>query len=99
MRRLDSWINRSGPLRYATKCRRQNPQHTKLNCPMYECCLHCKGSGAYGYLNKHRCTAGEEDMVSLGKGNDCDYHTCIGMMTDTSRQSWDNFVPEQGAVS
>lgn len=75
------------------------PSAHQAELPMYECCLHCKGSGAYGYLNKHRCTAGEEDMVSLGKGNDCDYHTCIGMMTDTSRQSWDNFVPEQGAVS
>ena len=56
-----------------TQCSKQNPQHTKLDCPVYEQCLHYKGSSAYGYLSKHRCTTTQEDTISLNEGNDCNY--------------------------
>ena len=37
------------------KCFKQNPCHTELECPLYERCDCCGGSGPYGYKRHHTC--------------------------------------------
>ena len=68
MRRLDSWINRSGPLRYATKCRRQNPQHTKLNCPCMSAACIARAVGPMGTSTSIGAQQGRRTWSVLARG-------------------------------
>ena len=43
------------------KCSRTDPGHSKLGCPEYEYCGWCRTSGSYGFIARHKCTAGYED--------------------------------------
>ena len=43
------------------KCSRSNPGHTELECPEYEYCGWCQTSGSYGFIARHKCTAGYEE--------------------------------------
>ena len=43
------------------KCSRTDPGHTELECPEYEYCGWCRTSGSYGFIARHKCTAGYED--------------------------------------
>ena len=38
-----------------TKCGVVDPRHTVLECPKYERCRRCRGSGAYGFMRRHEC--------------------------------------------
>jgi hypothetical protein len=55
-------------------CRKQNPRHTELECPVYEKCDRCGGSGPYGYKRRHTCyPKPNEDEVSLVDYDNADY--------------------------
>jgi hypothetical protein len=55
-------------------CRKQNPRHTELECPVYEKCDRCGGSGPYGYKRRHTCyPTPNEDEVSLVDYDNADY--------------------------
>ena len=43
------------------KCSRTDPGHAELECPEYEYCGWCRTSGSYGFIARHKCTAGYED--------------------------------------
>ena len=49
-----------------TKCNKNNPGHTELECPEYEYCGWCKVSGSFGFRARHKCTAGyeQEEVVN-----------------------------------
>ena len=56
------------------KCSRMDPGHTKLECPEYKYCGWCRTSGSYGFIARHRCTAGYEDEhMSDGWGTADEY--------------------------
>jgi hypothetical protein len=56
------------------RCRKQNPRHTELECPVYERCDRCGGSGPYGYKRCHTCyPIPNEDEVSLVDYDNADY--------------------------
>ena len=56
------------------KCFKQNPRHTELECPLYERCDRCGGSGPYGYKRRHTCYPRPmEDEVSLVDYDNADY--------------------------
>ena len=56
------------------KCFEQNPRHTKLECPLYERCDRCGGSGPYGYKRHHTCYPHPmDDEVSLVDYDNADY--------------------------
>ena len=44
-----------------SKCSRSDPGHAKLECPEYKYCGWCRTSGSYGFIARHKCTAGYED--------------------------------------
>ena len=46
---------------HCPKCSRSDPGHTELECPEYEYCGWCRTSGSYGFIARHKCTAGYED--------------------------------------
>jgi hypothetical protein len=55
-------------------CRKQNPRHAKLECPVYERCDCCGGSGPYGYKRCHTCyPILNKDEVSLVDYDNTDY--------------------------
>jgi hypothetical protein len=55
-------------------CRKQNPRHTELECPVYKKCDRCGGSGPYGYKRHHTCyPIPNEDEVSLVDYDNADY--------------------------
>ena len=45
------------------KCSKRDPGHSELGCPEYEYCGWCWTSGSYGFIARHKCTAGYEDEV------------------------------------
>ena len=51
-----------------TKCSKNNPGHTELECPDYEYCGWCRVSGAYGFITRHKCTAGLEQEGEASTG-------------------------------
>ena len=54
-------------------CGKINTKHSNLECPLYEKCDWCKGTGAYGYRRDHTCYAPkglEEDSTDH---NECNY--------------------------
>ena len=56
------------------QCFKQNPQHTELECPLYERCDRCGGSGPYGYKRRHTSYPRPmDDEVSLVDYNNADY--------------------------
>jgi hypothetical protein len=55
-------------------CRKQNPHHTELECPVYERCNRCGGSGPYGYKRRHTCyPIPNDNEVSLIDYDNADY--------------------------
>jgi hypothetical protein len=55
-------------------CHKQNPCHTELECPVYERCDHCGGSGPYRYKRRHTCyPIPNKDEVSLVDYDNADY--------------------------
>ena len=46
---------------HCPKCSRSDPGHTELECPEYKYCSWCRTSGSYGFIARHKCTAGYED--------------------------------------
>ena len=51
------------------KCSKRDLGHSKLGCPEYEYCGWCRTSGSYGFIARHKCTAGYEDeTMSNGWG-------------------------------
>ena len=55
-------------------CGKLNVQHSALECPLYERCDHCRGTGSYGYRNTHTCYATKEGyMITDLEHNECDY--------------------------
>jgi len=53
-------------------CGRQGGQHTELECPLYEKCYTCGGTGSFGYVNRHYCKP-DDQVVSLDGDNDADF--------------------------
>ena len=57
------------------KCSKKDPGHSKLECPEYEYCGWCRTSGSYGFIARHKCTAGYEDEIMSDGWNAADeYH-------------------------
>jgi hypothetical protein len=59
-------------------CGQVDPKHKDLNCPKYEYCYTCRGSGPFGYVRDHRCPGKDDDDVEMDWDNDYDvdlYHT------------------------
>ena len=55
-------------------CGRVDPKHNNLECPLYEQCPHCRGTGAYGYVKTHTCYPITTDPANPNlEYNDCDY--------------------------
>ena len=56
-------------------CGRVDPGHTELECPLYEKCWTCGGTGSYGYVKRHRCQPQDsQECVSLdGDAMDADF--------------------------
>src|SRR6201996_2923266 len=54
-------------------CGKIEPNHSTLDCPLYEQCNRCKGTGAFGYRNSHTCTPPKYDHYPVEDWNDCDY--------------------------
>ena len=54
-------------------CGKREPKHSTLECPLYERCNHCRGTGLYGYRNTHTCYAPKEGYMIDTNYNDCDY--------------------------
>ena len=51
------------------KCSKRDPGHSELGCPEYEYCGWCRTSRSYGFIARHKCTAGYEDeQMSDGWG-------------------------------
>jgi hypothetical protein len=46
------------------RCWKSNAGHKEVDCPAYERCLVCQGTGGYGYLTRHVCKIwpGDEDI-------------------------------------
>jgi hypothetical protein len=46
------------------RCWKRNAGHKEVDCPAYERCLVCEGTGGYGYLARHVCKIwpGDEDI-------------------------------------
>lgn len=43
------------------KCGKNNPGHTKLECPDYKYCGWCRMSRVYGFITRHKCTGLEQE--------------------------------------
>ena len=57
------------------KCGVVNPRHTALECPKYEHCARCGGSGAYMFLRRHECRPIiDDDEVLLVDDTDYDLY-------------------------
>ncbi len=54
-------------------CGRQGGKHLELECPLYEKCYTCRGTGSFRYINCHYCK-GSDDVVSLGENTDADFN-------------------------
>jgi len=54
-------------------CGKIEPNHSTLDCPLYEQCDRCKGTGAFGYRNSHTCTLPKYNHYPVEDWNDCDY--------------------------
>ena len=55
-------------------CGRVNAKHSRLECPLYERCDHCRGTGSYGYNKTHTCYAAKEGYMIIDTDhNECDY--------------------------
>ena len=55
-------------------CGRNDPKHNNLECPCYEQCPRCQGTGAYGYVKAHACYPTTTDPANPNlEYNDCDY--------------------------
>ena len=55
-------------------CGKINAKHSALECPLYERCDCCRGTGSYGYRNTHTCYAAKEGYLIEDIGhNECDY--------------------------
>jgi hypothetical protein len=64
-----------------TKCRRADPKHTELECPLYEMCPRCWGNGAYGYVRHHVCypvTSNDDGWDNYEYDNNTDYNLYWG---------------------
>ena len=55
-------------------CRRVDPKHNNLECPLYEQCPHCQGTRAYRYVKAHACYPTTTDPANPNlEYNICDY--------------------------
>ena len=60
-------------------CGKQDPQHTELECSMYEHCTRCGSYGAYGFVRRHVCRPPKnEDEVSLVEEGEVDWDAYQG---------------------
>ncbi|KAH9159106.1 hypothetical protein EDB89DRAFT_1916868 [Lactarius sanguifluus] len=56
------------------------PEHTELECPLYEQCQHCRGTGAYGFIRNHTCTpTKEEEDTGMNMVNEADFDLYWGV--------------------
>ncbi|SRR6266702_3933494 len=53
-------------------CGRQGGQHSELECPLYEKCYTCGGTGSFRYVNHHYCK-GSDNVVLMGDNNNTDF--------------------------
>ncbi|KAH9162427.1 hypothetical protein EDB89DRAFT_1913295 [Lactarius sanguifluus] len=66
-----------------TRCRKINAKHTELECPLYEQCQCCRGTGAYGFIHNHTCTpAKEEEDTGMNMVNEADFDLYWGVHDD-----------------
>src|SRR6201996_5494478 len=54
-------------------CGKIEPNHLTLDCPLYEQCDRCKGTGAFGYRDSCTCSPPKYDHYPVEDWNDCDY--------------------------
>ncbi|KAH9163685.1 hypothetical protein EDB89DRAFT_2078554 [Lactarius sanguifluus] len=70
-------------LEVCTCCGKINAKHTELECPLYEQCQRCHGTGAYGFIRNHTCTpAKEEEDTSMNMVNEADFDLYWGTQDD-----------------
>ena len=55
-------------------CGKVNPKHSNLECPLYEQCDRCNGTGAYGYRKSHTCYRQQDNKENYNtEHNECNY--------------------------
>ena len=55
-------------------CGKINTKHSQLECPLYERCNRCRGTGSYGYCTTHTCYPAKEGyLIEDLSHNECDY--------------------------
>jgi hypothetical protein len=82
MERIDLMNKQEWTPTVCTKCGKQEPGHSEVECPEYEYCSWCKTTGAAGFIARHRCTIymdadnledgwnnGDEDLYHGDDGN------------------------------
>ena len=51
---------------HCSKCGKQEPKHTELECPHYEYCNWCMTSGSFGYIGRHQCSKWDTSTDTVG---------------------------------
>src|ERR1700761_4359402 len=55
-------------------CGKLEPKHSTLDCPLYEQCSRCKGTGVFSYRDSHTCYVLKYKHHPMEDINDCDYN-------------------------
>ncbi|KAH9164174.1 hypothetical protein EDB89DRAFT_1912297 [Lactarius sanguifluus] len=65
-----------------TRCGKIDAKHTELECPLYEQCQRCHGTGAYGFIRNHTCTPVKEEDTGMNMVNEADFDLYWGTHDD-----------------